>query len=107
MPSVLGDLASIKGVRQNQLIGYGLAVGLDGSGDQTTQTPFTTTKRGSTCCSSWAPPIAHGKANLQLKNVVLVVVTASCRPLRSRDKPLDVTVLPMGNAKRARAAARC
>ncbi|MBC7572894.1 MAG: flagellar basal body P-ring protein FlgI, partial [Herminiimonas sp.] len=37
----LKDLATIQGVRQNQLIGYGLVVGLDGSGDQTTQTPFT------------------------------------------------------------------
>ena len=37
----LKDLASIAGVRQNQLMGYGLVVGLDGSGDQTTQTPFT------------------------------------------------------------------
>ncbi|MBI1770818.1 MAG: flagellar basal body P-ring protein FlgI, partial [Burkholderiales bacterium] len=35
------DLAGIQGVRQNQLLGYGLVVGLDGSGDQTTQTPFT------------------------------------------------------------------
>ena len=35
------DLASIRGVRDNQLLGYGLVVGLDGSGDQTTQTPFT------------------------------------------------------------------
>ena len=33
------DLASVQGVRANQLIGYGLVVGLDGSGDQTTQTP--------------------------------------------------------------------
>ena len=37
----LKDLASIAGVRQNQLMGYGLVVGLDGTGDQTTQTPFT------------------------------------------------------------------
>ena len=35
------DLASVAGVRDNQLVGYGLVVGLDGSGDQTTQTPFT------------------------------------------------------------------
>ncbi len=35
------DIASIAGVRSNQLIGYGLVVGLDGSGDQTSQTPFT------------------------------------------------------------------
>ncbi len=38
----LRDIASVQGVRANQLIGYGLVVGLDGSGDQTTQTPFTT-----------------------------------------------------------------
>ena len=37
----LKDLASIGGVRQNQLSGYGIVVGLDGTGDQTTQTPFT------------------------------------------------------------------
>lgn len=36
------DLVSIQGVRDNALIGYGLVVGLDGTGDQTTQTPFTT-----------------------------------------------------------------
>jgi len=36
------DLTSVQGVRQNSLIGYGLVVGLDGTGDQTTQTPFTT-----------------------------------------------------------------
>ena len=35
------DLAHIAGVRENQLIGYGLVVGLDGTGDQTAQTPFT------------------------------------------------------------------
>ena len=36
------DIASVAGVRSNQLIGYGLVVGLDGTGDQTTQSPFTT-----------------------------------------------------------------
>jgi flagellar P-ring protein precursor FlgI len=35
------DLASVAGVRSNQLVGYGLVVGLDGTGDQTSQTPFT------------------------------------------------------------------
>ncbi len=35
------DLANIEGVRANQLVGYGLVVGLPGSGDQTTQTQFT------------------------------------------------------------------
>ena len=36
------DLATVAGVRSNQLIGYGLVIGLDGSGDQTSQVPFTT-----------------------------------------------------------------
>ena len=36
------DLTMVQGVRNNQLVGYGLVVGLDGTGDQTTQTPFTT-----------------------------------------------------------------
>ena len=55
------DLASVQGVRNNQLIGYGLVVGLDNSGDQTTQTPFTTqaivnmlSQMGST--SPWTRP---------------------------------------------------
>ncbi len=36
------EVAAVQGVRSNQLVGYGLVVGLDGTGDQTTQTPFTT-----------------------------------------------------------------
>ena len=46
----LKDLATIQGVRSNQLIGYSLVVGLDGTGDQTTQTPL------SACCKAWASP---------------------------------------------------
>ncbi len=49
------DLTSVQGVRENSLIGYGLVVGLDGTGDQTTQTPFTT-QRPTTCCRSWGSP---------------------------------------------------
>ncbi|MEQ1838308.1 MAG: flagellar basal body P-ring protein FlgI, partial [Candidatus Nitrotoga sp.] len=41
MADRIKDMASIQGVRDNQLMGYGIVVGLDGSGDQTTQTPFT------------------------------------------------------------------
>lgn len=49
------DLTSVQGVRQNSLIGYGLVVGLDGTGDQTTQTPFTT-QTLITCSHSWELP---------------------------------------------------
>ena len=48
------DLTSVQGVRENSLIGYGLVVGLDGTGDQTTQTPFTTQKL--TCSLNWGSP---------------------------------------------------
>ena len=69
------DLASVGGVRDNQLVGYGLVVGLDGSGDQTTQTPFTVQSivnmLGNLDVS--LPP----GTNLQLKNVAAVMVTAN------------------------------
>ena len=48
----LKEVASVQGVRTNQLVGYGLVVGLDGTGDQTTSTPFTTQSINH-CCSKW------------------------------------------------------
>ena len=69
------DLASIQGVRDNQLVGYGLVVGLDGTGDQTTQTPFTTQS-----LTQHAAAARHQRCrpapNMQLKNVAAVMVTA-------------------------------
>jgi flagellar P-ring protein precursor FlgI len=47
------ELASVQGVRSNQLQGLGLVIGLDGTGDQTTQAPFTTQSL-QPCCSRWA-----------------------------------------------------
>ena len=69
------DLASIQGVRDNQLLGYGLVVGLDGSGDQTTQTPFTVQSTIS-MLSAMGVTLPPG-TSLQLKNVAAVTVTAS------------------------------
>src|SRR5215217_6312501 len=74
----LKDLASIGGVRQNQLIGYGLVVGLDGSGDQTTQTPFTVQSVIS-MLQQLGVNLPQG-TQLQLKNVAAVMVTASLPP---------------------------
>ena len=68
------DLASIQGVRSNQLIGYGLVVGLDGSGDQTTQTPFTV--QSLTAMLSQLGVTLPPGVNLQLKNVAAVMLTA-------------------------------
>jgi flagellar P-ring protein precursor FlgI len=96
----LKDLASIQGVRQNQLIGYGLVVGLDGSGDQTTQTPFTVQSVISMLQQLGVnlPPTN----TMQLKNVAAVMVTTSLPPFAQPGQLLDVTVSSMGNAKSLR-----
>lgn len=96
----LKDLASIQGVRQNQLIGYGLVVGLDGSGDQTTQTPFTVQSVVS-MLQNMGVSLPPG-ASLQLKNVAAVIVTASLPAFAQPGQTLDVTVSSMGNAKSLR-----
>ncbi|GJI95802.1 flagellar P-ring protein [Duganella caerulea] len=96
----LRDLASIGGVRQNQLIGYGLVVGLDGSGDQTTQTPFTVQSVVS-MLQQLGVNLPQG-TSLQLKNVAAVMVTASLPPFAQPGQTLDITVSSMGNAKSLR-----
>jgi flagellar P-ring protein precursor FlgI len=93
------DLASIQGVRQNQLMGYGLVVGLDGSGDQTTQTPMTIQSVTNMLQQLGTTLSPTAIANLQLKNVAAVVVTASLPSFAQPGQTLDVTVSSMGNAK--------
>ncbi|WP_248281069.1 flagellar basal body P-ring protein FlgI [Azoarcus sp. TTM-91] len=94
------DLASIAGVRDNQLIGYGLVVGLDGSGDQTTQTPFTV-QSISNMLGNMGVTLPPG-TNLQLKNVAAVMVTATLPAFARPGQQIDVTVSSMGNAKSLR-----
>ncbi|HEY4038437.1 MAG TPA: flagellar basal body P-ring protein FlgI [Burkholderiaceae bacterium] len=91
------DLATVQGVRGNQLIGYGLVVGLDGSGDQTTQTPFTVQSLQSmlTQLGITLPP----GTNPQLKNVAAVMVTADLPSFARPGQQLDVTVSSLGNAR--------
>ena len=94
------DLASIQGVRSNQLSGYGLVVGLDGSGDQTTQTPFTVQSVAS-MLQQMGVNLPAG-LSLQLKNVAAVMVTASLPAFAQPGQLLDVTVSSIGNAKSLR-----
>ncbi|NMM10088.1 MAG: flagellar basal body P-ring protein FlgI [Polaromonas sp.] len=96
----LKDLASIQGVRDNPLIGYGLMVGLDGSGDQTMQTPFTTQSLNNMLgqLGITVPP----GTNMQLKNVAAVMVTATLPPFARPGQSIDITVSSMGNAKSLR-----
>jgi flagellar P-ring protein precursor FlgI len=96
----LKDLASIAGVRENQLSGYGLVVGLDGTGDQTTQTPFTVQSILS-MLQQKGVNIPAG-TQLQLKNVAAVMVTTSLPAFAQPGQTIDVTVSSMGNAKSLR-----
>ncbi|MDD5336113.1 MAG: flagellar basal body P-ring protein FlgI [Rhodoferax sp.] len=96
----LKDIASIQGVRDNPLIGYGLMVGLDGSGDQTMQTPFTTQSLNNMLVQLGItmPP----GASMQLKNVAAVMVTATLPSFARPGQTMDITVSSMGNAKSLR-----
>ena len=94
------DLATIQGVRNNQLIGYGLVAGLDGNGDQTTQTPFTVQSVVS-MLGQLGVNLPPG-ISLQLKNVAAVTVTASLPPFAKPGQTIDVTVSSIGNAKSLR-----
>ncbi|MCW7550182.1 flagellar basal body P-ring protein FlgI [Photorhabdus sp. APURE] len=94
------DLTTVQGVRENALIGYGLVVGLDGTGDQTTQTPFTTQSL-SNMLSQLGITVPPG-TNMQLKNVAAVMVTAKLPPFGRAGQNIDVVVSSLGNAKSLR-----
>lgn len=94
------DLTTVQGVRDNSLIGYGLVVGLDGTGDQTTQTPFTTQSINN-MLSQLGITVPAG-TNMQLKNVAAVMVTAKLPPFGRQGQVVDVVVSSMGNAKSLR-----
>ena len=94
------DLTSVQGVRENSLIGYGLVVGLDGTGDQTTQTPFTTQSLNN-MLSQMGITVPAG-TNMQLKNVAAVMVTAQLPAFGRQGQTIDVVVSSMGNAKSLR-----
>jgi len=94
------DLTTVQGVRDNALIGYGLVVGLDGTGDQTTQTPFTT-QTLTNMLSQLGITVPAG-TNMQLKNVAAVMVTAKMPAFSRAGQAIDVVVSSMGNAKSIR-----
>lgn len=94
------DLASVAGVRGNQLVGYGLVVGLDGTGDQTSQTPFTVQSLRN-MLSQFGITIPPN-VNPQLKNVAAVSVHAELPAFAKPGGKIDVTVASIGNAKSLR-----
>ncbi|MBX9753448.1 MAG: flagellar basal body P-ring protein FlgI [Pseudomonadaceae bacterium] len=96
----LKDLASIQGVRANQLLGYGLVVGLNGTGDQTTQTPFTL-QTFNNMMAQFGIKVPVG-GNAQLKNVAAVALYADLPAFAKPGQSIDVTVNSIGNAKSLR-----
>jgi flagellar P-ring protein FlgI len=105
------DLVTFQGVRDNPLIGYGLVVGLDGTGDQTTQAPFTTQTLANMLANLGISinntSSANGSSsqtlnNMQLKNVASVMVTAVLPPFARPGEQIDVTVSSLANAKSIR-----
>ena len=96
----LKDIASIAGIRSNQLIGYGLVVGLDGSGDQTPQTPFTV-QPFTNMLTEFGITVPPG-TRIQMKNVAAVAIHADLPPFSSPGQTIDITVSSIGNAKSLR-----
>lgn len=93
------EVAAVQGVRSNQLTGYGLVVGLDGTGDQTTQMPYTTQAMQNYLLQMGISLPAGTSSQLQLKNVAAVVVTAELPAFAQPGQHIDTTVSSMGNAK--------
>ena len=96
----LKEIASVQGVRSNPLVGYGLVVGLDGTGDQTTSAPFTTQSLSS-LLQQLGVTIPAG-TNVQLKNVAAVMVTAQLPAFAQPGQTIDVNVSSLANAKSLR-----
>ncbi len=94
------EIAAVQGVRTNQLTGYGLVVGLDGTGDQTTQMPYTSQGMANYLqqLGLTLPP----GVNPQFKNIAAVLVTAELPAFAQPGQAIDVTVSSMGNAKSLR-----
>jgi len=94
--SRIKDLANIEGVRQNQLIGYGLVVGLNGTGDTLNNIPFT--KQSLQAMLERLGVNIRGQA-LRTGNVAAVMVTANLPAFGTQGTRLDVTVSALGDAK--------
>ena len=94
------DVANVQGARSNQLLGYGLVVGLDGTGDQTTQAPFTT-QSVTAMLQQMGVTLPPG-VNMQLRNVATVLVTTQLPAFSKPGQSLEVTVSSLANAKSLR-----
>jgi len=93
------EVASIEGVRSNQLTGFGLVVGLDGTGDQTTQMPYTTQGLANYMQQLGLTLTPASLSQLQMKNVAAVLVTTQLPAFARPGQLLDINVSSLGNSK--------
>jgi flagellar P-ring protein precursor FlgI len=93
------EVAAVEGVRSNQLTGFGLVVGLDGTGDQTTQMPYTSQGIANYLQQLGITLPAASAASLQMKNVAAVLVTAQLPAFARPGQAIDVNVSSVGNSK--------
>jgi len=91
----LKDIASVKGIRSNQLVGYGLVVGLDGTGDGN-KSPFTSQALVNMLENMG---VHVDKNDVKVKNVAGVMVTATLPPFVKTGQTIDVTLSTLGDAK--------
>ena len=94
------ELASVQGVRMNQLVGYGLVVGLDGTGDQTSSAPFANQSLLA-LLQQLGVTVPPG-GSMQLKNLATVLVTAQLPAFAQPGQQIDVNVSSLANAKSLR-----
>lgn len=93
------EVAAVEGVRSNQLTGFGLVVGLDGTGDQTTQMPYTSQGIVNYLQQLGITLPAASASSLQMKNVAAVLVTAQLPAFARPGQAIDVNVSSVGNSK--------
>ena len=96
--SRLKDVVDFEGVRDNMLVGYGLVVGLNGTGDSLTNAPFTQRSLVS-MLERLGIKTDSASSSLKTKNIAAVMVTATLPPFASQGAKIDVTVSTMGDAK--------
>ncbi|KKB80434.1 flagellar basal body P-ring biosynthesis protein FlgA [Devosia soli] len=95
-PARIKDIVDVEGIRENQLVGYGLVVGLDGTGDSLNNSPFT---RQSLQSMLERLGVNTQGENVRTANIAAVMVTASLPPFATQGSRIDVSVASLGNAK--------
>lgn len=95
------DLTTVQGVRSNDLIGYGLVVGLNGTGDSSTASPYTISSINA-MLERFGINVRSQIASMKPKNIAAVMITATLPPFAKPGQKLDITVSSMGDAKSLR-----